>query len=65
MRNLNPNTTGPVGTTNPVTKRLFKIGSNSYETQLYQNQFEQNNILVMQGMRKLHLYCSNTFKTTF
>lgn len=62
---LGPNTCGPIGTSNPISKKLFRIRHNQKESQFYQNRYEQNNLLMMQGMRTIELYCPDTSNTEF
>ena len=45
-----------------ITKKMFKIQYKKNEEVWYQNRFEKNNLMVLNGSRKLDLYCPRTYK---
>ena len=62
---LSPNMIGPVATSNPLVKKLFKIDSSKKETIWHQNRYEINNLLILDGMRTIELYNMQNNKKSF
>lgn len=56
-----PKTKSSIGSENKI-KKMFKIKYNCQEEIWYQNRFEKNNLMVLNGSRYLDLYCQRTYK---
>ncbi|MDA9216362.1 hypothetical protein N9O88_00895 [bacterium] len=56
-----PKTKSSIGSEN-ITKKRFKTKPNSEEEIWYQNRFEKNNLMVLNGSRNVDLYCPRTYK---
>tara|TARA_Y100000389_G_scaffold204586_1_gene258165 strand:+ start:4464 stop:4985 length:522 start_codon:yes stop_codon:yes gene_type:complete len=56
-----PKTKSSIGSEN-ITKKMFKTKPNGEQEIWYQNQFEKNNLMVLNGSRNVDLYCPRTYK---
>ena len=56
-----PKTKSSIGSEN-ITKKMFNIQHNKNEEAWYQNRFEKNNLMVLNGSRNVDLYCPRTDK---
>jgi hypothetical protein len=56
-----PKAKSSVGSEN-ITTKMFRIQYNKNEEVLFQNRFEKNNLMVLNGSRNLELYCPRTYR---
>lgn len=56
-----PQSKSSIGSEN-ITKKMFKTLYNKNEEVWYQNRFEKNNLMVLNGSRNVDLYCPRSYK---